>query len=160
GNVIAGSSYDGITINDPAATGNVIQGNYIGTNKLLASGLGNFLIGVFVADGSANKIGGVGQGNVIASTGFIGISVASAESNEISANSIFANGYLGIDVGAQGVQQNDGGDGDDGGNRSQNYPLLSSVIVNGASTEVQGLLLNEPGTQYRVELFSSPTCDN
>jgi len=160
GNVIAGSTYQGIIIYDADTTANKIQGNFIGTNKALAPGLGNVQLGIFVTDAIGNTIGGAGQGNVVANNGYIGIWVERGERNEIAANSIYANGYLGIDVGEQGVHQNDGGDGDDGGNRSQNYPLLDSVTLGGGGTVVHGLLLNEPSTSYRVEVFSSPTCDS
>ena len=111
-------------------------------------------------DGFDNKIGGTGagEGNVIANSGFYGVRVEHGDGNEISGNSIFGNALLGIDVGEQGVLPNDGGDGDGGGNQGQNYPLISSAVVGGGSTDVQGLLVNEPNTQYRVEFFSSPAC--
>lgn len=160
GNVIAGFPYHGIAITGAVATGNVIQGNWIGTNAALAGGLGNYQIGIYVDTASGNTIGGLGagEGNVVANSGFLGIWVEHGERNEISGNSIFGSALLGIDVGEQGVAPNDSGDADVGGNRSQNYPLIAAAMVSGATTSVQGRLNNEPNTQYRVELFSSPTC--
>lgn len=160
GNVIAGWSYQGILLDGAEATGNLIQGNWIGTNSALAAGLGNFQLGILVTDAHDNTIGGtdVGAGNVIANNGFIGLWVEHGQGIEISGNSFFGNALLGIDIAEQGVVANDGGDGDGGGNRGLNYPLLWSAIDVGGSTTVQGMLTNEPDTQYRVELFTSPSC--
>lgn len=160
GNVIAGFTYHGIVISGAEASGNLIQGNWIGTNTVLAGGLGNVQIGIYVADSSGNQIGGTaaGEGNVISNNGFVGLWVEHGEANEISGNSIFGNALLGIDIGEQGVEPNDGGDGDGGGNRSQNYPLFASAVVSGGVTNIQGLLVSEPNTEYRVEFFSSPVC--
>jgi len=160
GNVIAGFTYQGITLSGAATSGNVIQGNWIGTNPALAPGLGNAQLGIYVLDAAGNKIGGTaaGEGNVIANNGFIGLWVEHGDRNEISGNSIFGNALLGIDIGEQGIAPNDGGDGDGGGNRNQNYPLISSAVAGGGVTTIQGLLINEPNTEYRVEFFSSPVC--
>ncbi len=160
GNVIAGFTYQGITLSGAATSGNVIQGNWIGTNPALAPGLGNAQLGIYVLDAVGNKIGGTaaGEGNVIANNGFIGLWVEHGDRNEISDNSIFGNALLGIDIGEQGIAPNDGGDGDGGGNRNQNYPLISSAVAGGGVTSIQGLLINEPNTEYRVEFFSSPVC--
>ena len=160
GNVIAGFTYQGITLSGAATSGNVIQGNWIGTNPALAPGLGNAQLGIYVLDAAGNKIGGTaaGEGNVIANNGFIGLWVEHGDRNEISGNSIFGNALLGIDIGEQGIAPNDGGDGDGGGNRNQNYPLISSAVAGGGVTTIQGLLINEPNTDYRVEFFSSPVC--
>ena len=160
GNVIAGFTFQGVTLSGAATTGNLIQGNWIGTNPSLAGGLGNVQLGIYVLDAAGNKIGGTaaGEGNIIANNGFIGLWVEHGDRNEISGNSIFGNALLGIDIGEQGIAVNDGGDGDGGGNQGQNYPLIASAVVSGGSTGVQGMLVNEPNTEYRVEFFSSPVC--
>ena len=61
-NVIVG----GVTISYAAATGNTIQGNYIGTNGAGTANVSSRL-GVWISGGSNNTIGGtaVGAGNVI-----------------------------------------------------------------------------------------------
>ncbi len=160
GNVIAGFSHEGIDLMGTGATGNSIQGNWIGTNKLLAAGLGNTLMGVYVSRASGNEIGGTaaGAGNVLAHN-LIGVWIDRGVRDDVSGNSTFENVLLGIDIGPLGVQPDDGLDADGGANQGQNYPLLSSAIVNGGTTEVEGVLGNVPNTQYRVELFSSPACD-
>src|SRR5262249_60252271 len=48
GNVISGNTGAGITITDSGTTGNLVQGNYIGTNVAGTAGLGNSDSGVLV----------------------------------------------------------------------------------------------------------------
>jgi len=161
GNVIGGMAFFGIGIGSQA-TGNVIQGNWIGTNKVLAANLGNTYSGIFSGDAWDNTIGGTGagEGNIVINNGFMGVRVERGDGIEISGNSIYNNDLLGIDVGQQYVYANDPNDPDIMGNRAQNFPLLTSVTVGGGSTTFQGLVQNEPNTSYRVEFFSSPVCDD
>ncbi|MBL0028906.1 MAG: right-handed parallel beta-helix repeat-containing protein [Rhodanobacteraceae bacterium] len=159
GNVLSGNDRSGILISGHAS-GNLIQGNWIGTNKALAAGLGNLTGGIYITDGYDNFIGGpgAGEGNVIAYNAYVGAWIERGDGNDFSRNAIYGNDRLGIDVGELGPQPNDAQDADIAGNRRQNFPLLTSVLA-GATTEVDGLLKNEPNTLYRVEFFTSPSCD-
>ena len=71
GNVISGNSGDGVLISGAGATGDLVQGNMIGTDitgtQGLLSFLGNELNGVEIDGGADNTIGGTaaGAGNVI-----------------------------------------------------------------------------------------------
>ena len=65
--------------------------------------------------------------------------------NAILGNSIDLNGALGIALA-------------DGGNEDQEAPVLTSA-ENG-STHVEGSLGSDPNTQFRIELFASPDCDD
>ena len=68
GNLISGNSDDGIGLKDPTSTGNLIQGNYIGTNITGTAALGNSGDGIYVFDDAGdNTIGGTaaGAGNLI-----------------------------------------------------------------------------------------------
>jgi hypothetical protein len=59
GNVIAGNTNVGVRITDPGTTGNVVQGNYIGTDKTGKKALGNTSNGVQITFGATgNVIGG------------------------------------------------------------------------------------------------------
>ena len=62
----------GITISSPTATGNIIRGNFIGTDITGTSTLGNHSSGI--SAGSWTTIGGAapGEGNVIAGNGHLG----------------------------------------------------------------------------------------
>ena len=65
-NVISGNDGDGIQITGSGSTGNVVLGNYIGTDASGIAALGN-ATGVAIADASGNIIGDsvTGAGNVI-----------------------------------------------------------------------------------------------
>ncbi len=82
--------------------------------------------------------------------------------SRISGNSIDSNGGLGIDLVSEsggGVTPNDAGDGDDGGNGLQNFPVIQSAVVSSGSTTVSGTLNSLPNSQFSLEFFSNPQCD-
>src|SRR5262249_19687121 len=63
GNVISGNGGDGILLQDPHTTGNVVEGNLIGTDVTGRAALANGGNGVTVAGGATgNSIGGVAPG--------------------------------------------------------------------------------------------------
>ena len=112
GNVISGNTFGGIAIVLANSTGNVIQGNLIGTNAGGTSALGNGLQGVyvFVSAGADNTIGGTttGAANTIANNGDDGVRIDGSTGHAILGNSIHSNTGLGIDLqGANGVDAND-----------------------------------------------------
>jgi Right handed beta helix region len=166
-NVIAGHSTN-VAI-DGVATGNLIQGNLIGTNSA-GDALGG-ANGIVISGGTSNSIGGIGSalGNVIAHHGSSGLFVFGtatppAVRNAIRGNSIFGNGAIGIDLlpppnTPNGVTPNDANDPDTGGNNLQNFPVLTSA-AGGADTTVSGTLDSEASKIYRLEFFSNPSCDS
>ncbi len=105
GNVISGNTsagihifndatiFDGQPVSDPPgeATGNVVQGNLIGTNAAGTAALANFQ-GIFINDASGNRIGGTspGAGNVISGNLSAGIQILgdNATGNVVERNSI------------------------------------------------------------------------
>ena len=158
-NVISGNDSDGIAIVGAAATGNVVQGNYIGTDATGTLDRGNGDDGIDIDGGAAdNLIGGVdwGAGNLIAYNSGRGIEIDSAAGagNSLLANSIYANADIGIDLAADSVTANDLGDADTGANNLQNFPVLTSAFTDGASTvAVTGHLNSTAYTSYRIEYF-------
>ena len=108
-NIISGNTSDGIQISNAGTTGNLIQGNYIGTDISGLNYLGNTLNGVLIELGaSGNTIGGmlVGAGNLISGNGEDGIEINDAQNNFIQNNIIGLNG-LGngvIDNSQEGIQ--------------------------------------------------------
>lgn len=112
----------------------VILGNIIGTDRSGTVDLGNEFGGVDVVQGSGNTIGGTapGHGNVIAfNAEGVYLEQDAGEANRISANAIYANLGLGIELvdasGDLGVTPNDAGDVDSGANRLQNFPEITSA---------------------------------
>ena len=157
-NVISGN-FEGVTIVDDGlgAGGNVVQGNYIGTDVTGTSAIGN-VVGVLLL-ASGNTIGGTstGAGNTIAFSTNLGVKMDRGTGNAILSNSIFSNGDLGIDLGADGLTANDAGDGDTGANNLQNFPVLTSAFK--GSTTIEGTLNSTPSATFTLEFFSNSACD-
>jgi CSLREA domain-containing protein len=161
-NVISGNINNGVLLVDAETTGNVVQGNFIGSNASASAAFPNGGDGVAIQAGaSGNVIGGTAAGtkNVIAFNLARGVSVESGTGNSILGNTISFNGSLGIDLGAVGVTPNDPGDPDPGANLLQNFPVLSSVLLDTASTQIQGSLNSIATSSYRIEFFSTVLCD-
>jgi parallel beta-helix repeat protein len=71
-NVISGNSGEGLRIDGTLATGNVVQGNYIGTNAAGSAAVGNILSGIYIRRAPGNSvIGNIVSGN----QGFAGITI-------------------------------------------------------------------------------------
>ena len=90
-NIISGNTNHGIEIFNAQATGNLIQGNYVGPGVTGQSALGKQLCGMHIQS-PANTIGGVqsGAGNLISGNGQDGIFLdgASAANNFVQGNFI------------------------------------------------------------------------
>lgn len=177
GNVIGGD--DGIRIYDDT-NGITITGNSIGVGANGSSDIGGTGYGIEIRTGAGAtphhlSIGGDNPslGNLIANFGNDGIQINRINSADpfpyriqMLANRIYDNGGLGINLldegggtGA-GINPNDIDDVDDGPNGYQNYPVISAATVNGADTSVTFHLDGNPSNStYRVEFFSSSSCD-
>jgi hypothetical protein len=103
-NLISGNSKHGVDVNGAGAAGNVIAGNYIGTNRDGSAALANTTEGIHMLGGAHdNRIGGVTPAarNVISGNGGNGISFESAAT---TANIIVGN-YIGTNAaGASAVR--------------------------------------------------------
>ena len=132
------------------------QPGYAGTPiiELNGAGAGEANGLVFGANGSTVR--------AIAITNFgqNGIQVnANASGNRITANAIFDNGALGIDLGSGGVTTNDVGDADIGANDRQNYPVLIGAAPDGGNTIIQGRLNSVAMTTFELQFFANAACD-
>ena len=153
-NIISGNNNFGIALEFGGATGNSIEGNFLGPDMAGTGTLGNINQGVIVTAAAAdNTIGGTasGAGNTIAFNGKGVVLTATAGSgNSILGNSIFASGGLGIDLGDDGITPN--GTPGPGPNNFQSGPVL--FTASGAT--ITGTLNAAATTTYRLEFFSSP----
>jgi len=158
GNLILGvSSPVGPCIN-VAGDGNVIQGNFIGTDATGTLAAGK-TYGILVGFNSGNVIGGTnaGEGNVIAFNGE-GVHI-SGTANAIRGNSIHSNTPgRGIALG-NFINVNDPGDGDSGANEQQNYPTITNASGTLLGTTIQGFLSSKASTLYQLDFFSSVVRD-
>jgi uncharacterized repeat protein (TIGR01451 family) len=148
-NVISGNADRGVRLQD-GATGNLVAGNFIGTDAAGTGAIPNFM-GLQAQDASGNTIGGTvaGARNIIANNSGNGVLVSgpNALGNLILSNSIFGNGDLGIRL-------------VNGGNNNQAAPVLTSVVASGGNTFVQGTLSGSaPNTTFNVQLFANDACD-
>ncbi|HZT06161.1 MAG TPA: CSLREA domain-containing protein [Chloroflexota bacterium] len=188
-NVIASNGSDGIQITGDGSPANVIQGNFIGTDRTGTIDLGNGGTGVSITASSSNVVGGTstGAGNVVAFNNNQGILVGaqpgvsgSQTQNRIQRNSIFSNTFgspgsdptrdAGIDLAYSltlgstfGPTPNDAGDGDDGANRMQNFPDLTAAQVAGGNLEVQYSVdstTTSSGYPLTIEFFKADASAN
>jgi streptogramin lyase len=148
GNVIAGNRQDGVGI---YSDGNLLEGNFIGTDPTGSLDLGNGGNGIAIRSfqyGYRNTIGGseAGAGNTIADNGQDGVFIDTGTGNAIQHDAIFANRFLGIEL-------------RNGGNLGQAAPVLTLARSNGTSTTVTGTLTAAPSTTFSVEFFANTVCD-
>jgi len=167
-NVIVNNTGPGIEISGSLATGNLVQGNLIGSDGSVDGNCvpipwANADYGVLIADSAHdNSVGGSasGAGNLIVGGTLGDVVVESGTGNEISGNSI-TRGLacdLGIDLGNDGSTANDPGDGDSGANNLQNYPVLTQAASTGPSLTVDGTLDSSPDTTFRLEFYADTYC--
>jgi hypothetical protein len=163
-NVIAGNRGNGVTIdgtmpNAPSSS-TVVQANFIGVAADGVTALANAGGGVFITSASGNFIGGeaAGAGNSIAFNGGAGVAILSGTADAVLGNAIFSNKGLGIDLGNDGVTLNDS-KGHTGPNNYQDFPVLTSAVLNNGVLTVKGTLSGTPTTSYAIQLFAIPSCD-
>jgi FG-GAP-like repeat len=168
GNVIGGNAV-GILVGAASAgsaDNNLIQGNFIGTDRLSVRPLPNTIAGIRISAGLNNKVGGAnpGEGNVIAFNNGSGVWVSgpfsSATGNTISRNLIYQNSALGIDLGPAGVTANDNCDPDNGANQLQNFPVINSVSSNAGTTFFTGNLNSVANSIFTIEFFANQTANS
>jgi hypothetical protein len=123
-NVIAANRYQGVVIWDAGTDGNVVAGNFIGTDITGAKELGNGASGVWVGKGArSNRIGTNGdhvadeaERNVISGNALEGVNITDPGTNQnavagnfigtdVSGNAALGNGNAGVRI-HQGPQSN------------------------------------------------------
>ena len=141
GNVISGNAQQGVLITDAGTTGNMIEGNQIGTNQAGGMALANGDSGVAILKAaSGNTVGGTptGAGNTISGNGGDGVDVngAGTDKNTVEWNLIGTNS-----LGTSALGNNYGvviGGGAD------NNTVGEGNIISGNTLD--GVLLANPGT--------------
>jgi hypothetical protein len=156
GNVIGGHSATigyGIQVSGPQTANNLIQGNFIGTDRLGQAAVPN-RNGIIVQQSASTVIGGdlPRQANVIAYNLAAGIRLPDAlsASGPTQGNRFYGNQGLAIDVGSSGITLNDPGDSDG----FLNFPVLAWALLDGPVLKVAGFA--RPGAFIDFYL-SSPT---
>jgi CSLREA domain-containing protein len=160
-NLLSGNTGTGIAHGGALAIGNVVLGNYIGTDVTGTAPLGNTGPGVVFNAGSGNNtIGGsaAGSGNLIAFNNRDGVRLAVTAGSGVSilGNSIFGNGENGIDLNNDAVTPNDPGDADAGPNSLLNFPENTAALESGGTLTVY-FKLDLAAGWYRIEFFKNPS---
>ena len=154
------NNFSGYGLNLQSGSNAIIESNVIGTDTSGAMALPNAKGGILISGANGAKIGDdFAEQNVIAFNGGAGISITSGEQNTISRNIIHKNDGLGIDLGGDGVTENDPLDSDTGPNKLVNYPLIDSVDVSGGVTRIFGRVQGEPFNSHKIEIFFNDECD-
>lgn len=164
-NLISGNGI-GIVMTGNSMQNNV-RGNVIGAARDGVTPLGNESHGVLLQDGAlCNTIGAetpVAGQNIISFNGGAGVAMAddTGINNYVDPNVMRDNAELGIDLGNDGVTPNDPDDLDSGPNDLQNYPVLTSAVVNEdfGNLVVMGSLDSLPNTFMNLFFFVSEECD-
>jgi hypothetical protein len=147
GNLIADAGGDAIKIErfTGSSSNSVVAGNFIGVDRsgnATAPGGGN-TNGIHIVDSSGDQIG---PGDIVANSVQDGVLVEGqdlgASGDRIVANSIYANGGLGIDL--QG-----------GANRGIAAPVITSASGSGVS----GSYTSSNSDPVFIEIFVNPSCD-
>lgn len=162
-NVISGNNQDGIITTGSSGSRNTIVDNFIGTDMSGTRNISNNLFGIRNGGGFGNIL----RHNVIAFNGEHGVfhTGASSTNNTISANAIYSNTKLGINLGggieaSNGVSSNDSCDVDAAlANFGQNHPILHSATGGLAGATISGVLPSAPSQSYRLEFFINTACD-
>lgn len=170
-NVISGNRWHGVDIWNNA-TRNLVQGNFIGTDVRGVRPIPNGQSGVGFFDAIGNTVGGPRGSNRIAFNNGDGVLVAiltgTCTGNTIRGNEIFSNGGLGINLKPatepdRTVTRNDSRDSDEGPNRLQNFPVLTSATISGNRiTTISGTLnsgTNPSGSYYTLDFYRSTAAD-
>ena len=163
--MIGGNDDEGIRIDGDAADGNVIIGNYIGTDVTGTLNRGAGSDGILIRNSADNnRVGGTaaGEGNLVAFNDW-GVSIAgdNTDGNAILGNTIRSNVQMGIELDpSAGNDTNDANDTDTNRpNLGQNFPVLTSAITNGSTVRIAGTLDGPVSSFFRIEFFANPTND-
>ncbi|MGA2702978.1 MAG: NosD domain-containing protein, partial [Isosphaeraceae bacterium] len=159
-NLISGNTDSGVKIYQTAATGNIIQGNYIGSNAAATAALGNGGDGVTISDGaSSNTVGGTaaGDGNVITGNGGDGVymywdtGAPYPVDNTIVGNSMYLNTGLGIQLSGYIV----------GGYNPylQNIPFLTDAVYQNGTLTINGEFPGSGSGTLLLDLYVSNAAD-
>lgn len=119
-NIISGNGGSGVYLSGSGTTGNLVQGNYIGTGSNGRLALPNAVDGVTVNSAAGNTIGGVidGAGNLISGNRAGGVALNGVG----AANNLVQGNYIGTDVSGRLALGN----------------MFSGITINGGSSNLVG----------------------
>ncbi|SFD16028.1 conserved repeat domain-containing protein/Por secretion system C-terminal sorting domain-containing protein [Chitinophaga sp. CF118] len=150
---LSGKSILDNTITNNGGPGVLLNGSTIAHlegNTISGNGTGILVNDAATASITSNTITANGKGIALGGTG---------TGSGLTANSIFKNNGLGIDLGNDGPSPNDADDADTGPNNLQNFPVLTAADNGGGNANIQGTLSSTPNTTFRLDFFSNDACN-
>ena len=143
GNVISLNDNNGIYVLGASASGNVIQGNRIGTDLTGTLAQDNNLDGIRISGGTNNLVGGTGpgMGNLITQNKLNGLKISAGQC-AVLGNSIFGNNASDFTISA-------------GANNDAVAPVLTATTNSLGATRLVGTLNSTLATTFRVEFFAN-----
>jgi len=137
GNLCSGNRANGVTIRDAGSDGNIVAGNFVGTDATGAAPLPNNDHGIRINNGASDNF--VGPDNIIAYNGADGIRIEGQDTraNTVSENTITQNGSRGI--GRRGCSQD-----------QIDAPTITAVSI----SNVSGTAIAPDGSV--IEVFHDP----
>ncbi|MEQ8970808.1 MAG: right-handed parallel beta-helix repeat-containing protein [Coleofasciculus sp. C1-SOL-03] len=161
GNAIANNNHNGIRLEargDEVGFNASITNTQISNNTIHDNGANGIQITTVetVSGGIAEAINNLIQTNRLFNNQGLGISLSSSRSTSHDA---FLNGETGNHLSASVPIENDVLDLDSGSNQLQNYPTLLSAEGKNNHTEIQGILISTPNTQFTLEFFANRSAD-
>jgi titin len=157
-NVISGNGGDGVDIVGPATSGNVVEGNFIGTDITGTAALANHVSGVQIFRGAtSNKIGGLipGTANVIAGNTAAGIAI----SGQGTSDNLLQGNLVGTDGSGTSAVANAGGGvsvyrgataNTVGGTVPSARNIISGNGLDAPATDITGVAISGTGTTRNV----------
>jgi hypothetical protein len=153
-NVIAANGDYGVEIAQGGGpwptSGNVVQGNFIGTDKSSTANLGNGNDGVRIESGASRNT--IADNTIAFNVKGVVVIDAASTGDSILRNSIFGNFDMGIDLADDEPTPNDGNP-RAYPNNGQNTPVITALTL----TSVSGTLSSIANTRFRLEFFASPS---
>jgi hypothetical protein len=175
-NVISGNTDEGVLIATSAAMNNLVQGNFVGTDKSGTLNVGNNGPGVSIVNSTTgNTIGGTvaGAGNVIAFndqavTAGIGVEIGNLAGDSMTVgdavlnNSIHDNGGtggLGIDLAGDGHTANHTTSPTTGPNHFQNFPVPTAAALSSGNVAVSFTFSSVASSTFLLEFYLNNATD-
>ena len=161
GNIISGNGWDGVDIYDSGTSGNIVAGNYIGTDISGTMALGNGAHGVEIWGGATDNLVGVNgndsdpqaEGNLISANHWDGVNIYDSGTS----GNIVAGNYIGTDIsgtmalgnGAAGVEIWSGATGNlVGVNGNDSDPQAERNLISG--NQWGGVEIHDYGTSGNI----------
>ncbi len=102
---------------------------------------------------------------LLLNNGSTGVTIKSGINNSLLSNSIHSNSGIGIDLWnsippEDGITDNDQSDLDEGGNKLQNYPVLTKFYSATSGTSIAGYLESSPNKIFNLQFFSNSSSNS